>query len=526
MRASAERGQPGVRAPAGWDRLDTAIVVVFTVAAVLVHPLGLVFGRSYWFDESWVAAVTRAPLSRLIGLGSPAPVGFIALLKTVPGSAPQRARLVPLVFTALTVAMAYVLTRLLRWSSRWTARIAAVAAAFAVMLAPFMLKRDDLKQYTCDAFCALLILTLAAAVDRTHRRAALVWLVVASVAVTPFSSTAAFVAIAAFAGLIASAALRRSTRDVVEIGIAGAVAGLLLGAYFASVVIPNVNSALTRYWMLHYLSGSVPHMVLVTWRRLSQLATELAIPAALFVALFALGVVVLARMREWAVAIAIPALWLEIALLSRLHKYPFLDERTSTFLLVCSLVVVVIGIVALVDAVTRLLSHLHPWAGRLAAVAVAATLVSLYLVGASVHFYEFEPTASENVRAETRYVGAHRRPTDVVLVDNAATYGFSFYWPHGGLAFRHNDSAEGYVVRVLGIPSVYVPARNAAAVLASLREAVGLWRRAPAGSRLYIVRTHLTGSDVNGWHAAFQTLGLKPHAIAVGVEDLLVLGPR
>ena len=74
--------------------------------------------RPYWFDESWVATLTKAPLSRLPHLSGAAPAGFVALLKLVPGTGMQRARLVPLVFAVLSVVVAYALTRSLSWMTR------------------------------------------------------------------------------------------------------------------------------------------------------------------------------------------------------------------------------------------------------------------------------------------------------------------------------------------------------------------------------------------------------------------------
>ena len=93
------------------------------------------------------------------------------MLKLVPGTGLQHGRLVPLGFTVLTVVMAYVLARSLPWARRSHARFAATVAALVVMMVPLSLQRNDLKQYTCDAFCALGLLTIGAWADanRTAR---------------------------------------------------------------------------------------------------------------------------------------------------------------------------------------------------------------------------------------------------------------------------------------------------------------------------------------------------------------------
>ena len=92
---------PDVTTRVEWDRYDTAIVTVAAIATIFVHPVRTMLKHPFWFDEAWVAALTRAPLTRLPHLSSSAPFGFVALLKLVPGSGLQRGRLVVLGFSAL-----------------------------------------------------------------------------------------------------------------------------------------------------------------------------------------------------------------------------------------------------------------------------------------------------------------------------------------------------------------------------------------------------------------------------------------
>jgi hypothetical protein len=505
-----------------WSHLDTAIVATLAIATFALRPLHLVLSRPYWLDESWMAALTRAPWPRLIGLTSSAPVGFVALLKLVPGTANQGGRLVAIVFVALTAATAYVLTRSLEWPSRGAARLAAAVAASVVMLAPVTLRRNDLKQYTCDATCALVLLAIGSAADRTRTRKLLAVFSIVAVVESPFSSTAAFVAIAIFAGLLVSALLDRSWRWAVEIIAAGAAVAVVLAVYFAALILPHLSDALHTYWSSYYLRGSIPHMAHASWRRLGALGDYLAMPPAVFVAFFAAGVVALARLRARALAVSVPVLWIEMALIGRLHKYPFLDERTSHFLLVSSLVVVAIGAVALIYAIATMLERVHRFAGWASGVALGAALASLFGVGVAAHLYELN-IPREDVRTETRYVAAHRRPNDVILVDYAANFGVAYYWPHPHLAFRHNQSGQAFEVHVVGIRAVYVEHRTADATLSGLREAVRLWRAAPRGSRLFIVRTHVDDRDRRNWNDAFATLQVKPETIPIGIEKPLVV---
>ena len=213
------------------------------------------------------------------------------------------------------------------------------------MLAPLSLRRNDLKQYTCDAFCALGLLAIGAWAERAPRRSRLLWLAGAAIIAVPFSSTSAFVSVAMFAGLLAAALVARNLRRAVEVVAAGAIAAVGLGAYLGLVVVPTLNPRLKAYWTTQYLSGSPLHAVPETWDRLARFTTELAMPLPVFILLFLAGIAVLVKLRAHALAVAVPFLWIEMAVLGRLRRYPYLDLRTSHFLFVVSLVVVAIGAV-------------------------------------------------------------------------------------------------------------------------------------------------------------------------------------
>jgi hypothetical protein len=513
---------PAARSGIAWTHLDTGIVAAIAIATFALRPLHLVVSRPYWFDESWPAALSKAPWSRLIGLSGSAPVGFVALVKLLSGSGDQRARLLVVFFAAATAAITYVLTRSLEWTSRGRARIAAVVATSVVMLAPVTLRRVDLKQYTCDAACALLLLAIGVAVDRTRTRKLLAMFAVVAVAVGPFSSTSAFVAVAVFAGLLVAALLDRAWRWAIEITVAATAAGVVLAVYFAAVVLPHLHSGLQDYWYWYYLRGSLAHMAHGSWKRLENLDAFLAMPPAVFFALFVAGIVALARLGARVLAVSVPVLWIEMALLGRLKKYPFLDERTSHFLFVSSFVVVAIGAIATVYAIGTMLEQVNRVAGQVSVVVMAAVLASLFGIGVAPYLYGFN-IPYEGLRTQTRYVAAHRGPHDVVLVDYAASYGLAYYWPHAHLAFRPNQSGLAFEVDVVGIRAVYVRHRTAEDKLAGLRDAMRLWHAAPRGSRLFIVRTHLSSGDVRDWSAAFETLHVKPTPIPVGAQHVLVV---
>src|SRR5262249_22994717 len=100
-----------------WDRTDTGLVLIAAVVTVGGQPLHAILSHSYWLDEAWVAILLRVPWTRVPTVALTTPLGFSALLRLVPGSGLQRARLVVLMFSVLTVVMAYVFARALAWST-------------------------------------------------------------------------------------------------------------------------------------------------------------------------------------------------------------------------------------------------------------------------------------------------------------------------------------------------------------------------------------------------------------------------
>jgi hypothetical protein len=496
-----------------WDRVDTGLVGVAAVCTVVVHPVHAMLSHSYWLDEAWVAMLERVPWSRVPSVGLTTPLGFAALLRLVPGSGQQRGRLVVLTFTVLTVIMAYVFARVLAWSSPWRARVAACAAAIAAMLAPLALGRNDLKQYTCDAFCALVVLTMAVIVDRAPTRP-LWWFTVATLVVLPFSSTSAFVTVAAFAGLLGSALIARNRGRAVEVLVNGGIVAVVLAGYYAAVVIPHTNQKLRDYWNAYYLTGTPWHMLRVGWHRLFALSHELGAPALLVIALVITGLVALARLRAFAVAIAVVVLWIEMAVIARARLYPFLDLRTSHFLLVTTLVIAAVGAAALIQLA-------YAW-WRPAGAIVAVIGLVLFVAGARSKIDKLD-IPNELAREQSQYVAAHRTANDVVLVNSSGSYGFAYYWPDGVTTRADNSVGQGYTVEAKNLDAVYAQGRTDETVLDALRQAVGRWRAEPGGSRLFIVRSHLSAGELQAWRLAFKQLGLHPRQPSPSAP--LVLGP-
>ncbi|HEY6790034.1 MAG TPA: hypothetical protein VI365_22270, partial [Trebonia sp.] len=135
-------------------------MLVLALLVLAVHNVSYMLNQPFWTDEDWVALTTKFPLSQLPATTSSTPIGWSVLLRLVTVSGTQTARLLPLAFAGAAVVVAYWFARRLEWSRREISVGAGVLAAIAMLLVPAMLIRDDLKQYTGDAFFAVLALTV------------------------------------------------------------------------------------------------------------------------------------------------------------------------------------------------------------------------------------------------------------------------------------------------------------------------------------------------------------------------------
>jgi MFS family permease len=489
---------------------------VLVLATSLVHPFGLLIHRPYWIDEAWVAALTRLPFGRALDLSLTTPTGWVALVWMVPGDSSQRGRLVTLAFSMLSAGAAYVFARGLPWNGRGTARVAAIAVAIVVSCVPIAIVRNDLKQYTADAFFALALLAVTRFVDRDSNPRAVVWLGAAALIAVPFSTNAAFVSVACFTGLFATAVVARRRDRVIATLIVGGVAALGFAVVFAATVLPRVSKGLTRYWSDFYLTGGPAHMLGQSWTRLDKLSNLLAMPAWVFFALFVVGIVALVRLHAIAVAIAVPFLWIEMFIAARAHKYPLLDQRTFHFVLIPTVAVIAIGVAWVVVKLARRL----PIAGILLAVLAGA----LFVNGVSPYWRAFG-VPNEDVRTQAAYVAQHMRAKDIVVVSRAASYGFAYYWQRDPVsATRASAGLNDFSMEVHN-PNVVLAGSGSAAVLAALRQGIRLQQQSGSGSRVFIVLTHLVPAEKALWTDAFRALHVQPRVVKVGAEPLRVIDP-
>jgi hypothetical protein len=502
---------------------EALVVGALAVAAVVaIHPLGPITHRPYWVDESWVAVLTRAPLHQLTSLSPSAiPLGWLLTLRWFPVGR-DSLRLDPLAFTVANVVMAYVFARNLPWRSLFAARFAGALAAAAVALVPIAVVRNDLKQYTCDAFVVLLLFALTSRCERDRRRDNLIYLAVASLLAFPFSTIAVFAIGAVFLGLAIDALVSRDVKRLREVAIAGSVTGVGVLVYYLAVLSPETNPALRNFWRASYLPQHGLAVLGQVWHRLYVLAPALAMPAAVFIGLLIVGSVVLAGLQRRALAIAVPAMWAAFIVSGITRYYPVLDQRTSHFILIMSVAIAAIGAAGIVVAMAS--------RSRVAALLVLAVAGGAFVHSAAPYFRTVA-MPNEDVRSQVTYVAAHYEQGDTIVVSWVSKWDFSFYWPGGKIVYsvdpRNVNNATGFFPRLGNVPNVvYTNGRAQSDTDRTVRQATALSRAPHATGRVWVIRTRMSLGEPNAWATTFAKLGLRPETLRVGSEPLLLVNTR
>ena len=380
--------------------------------------------RSFWLDEGWVVDSVRAPLHQLELLTSSTPIGWTLLLRLVPPvGGPERYRLLPLAFAALTALVAWRLGGLLDpggWS--WLYRLCCGVAGAA---SAAVLDHTWLKQYTAEAFVTVALALLLARVERSWSWRSLAAYAGAGIAGFLVSNSAPLVSGAGLGGLwlVSLAAARRRSR-LPALAATTVVLGLADAVLYQALANNGGTLALRRYWRLRYLSlddGPRNAAHLVGQRLAAELGGLGWGPWWLALALIGVGLVTLWQAGLPALALAVPAVGAELVILGFAGTYPFLEQRTAIFYAALLTVTAAAGLATLV----RLgLGH-----RATAPLAVAGmVVVGLLLVPGWVRAGRGD-IPGEDVKAQLADVLARSRPGDAVLVTFAASFSFAYYWP-------------------------------------------------------------------------------------------------
>lgn len=499
--------------------VDAVLIAVLSLATFLVHDVGYLLRLPFWTDEAWVAISTKLPLHQLLRVTASTPVGWSLLLRLFPFGGEQGLRLVPLAFAALTVAAAYVFARTLPWRSPVIARLAAVLSALAALLVPSALLRDDLKQYTADAFVTVLVLYATSRVEAVRSRRRLVGLAVLVVVAFFFSAVAAFVGAAAFAGLLLVAAGRAQWRQAGEVAAAGAGAGVLLAAVYLLVYRPGTPPGLRTYWSAYYVP--VGQGWAASWRFLSggfhSMAEYLGMgPLALVGVLVVAGVAGTVALGRTAVAVAVPLLLVEMVLLSAAGQYPLFDLRTSHFLTTAVAVTAALG----AAHGCALLTRWHVAAPVLATVVVGAMFVLNGRGEIRAEVINQPAPHAEDLRSPTAYLASNLRPQDVVVVNMLSSWGFAYYWPHGSPSIEPvTSNLQRFVAVFPDRPGIVVATdRTQQAVDDAVSRAAALVAGRGPQTRIFFLHQHLMDGEEGFFTAAFAAHHLRVSPVQQGLD--------
>jgi hypothetical protein len=520
---SGAAGDPArVQAALQWLIAEALAALLLGLAVLLVHDVGYLLRQPFWTDEAWVAVSTRFPLSQLPATTSSTPIGWSALMRAFTVSGEQTSRLLPLAFAGAAVVIAYWFGRGIGWQRREVAVAAGLLAGAGVLLVPAMLVRDDLKQYTADAFFALLALALTSRLERAWSRPALVGLSVSVWGGMLFSDAVAFVGVAAFGALCLVQLCRRAWHRLAEAAVTAAFTVVAMIAVYEAFDARAVVPGLTSYWSRFYLpvhEGVHADLIFVT-ARFRAMGPYFGLgPVWLAIPLVLVGLVTIFLLGRPAVAVTIAALWPEMLAASALEKYPFLDLRTSTFLFAVTAAAAAVGVTGLCQVVRR-------WLKGAISVVLAAAAVTAF--AAAAHPYVRSHTIpNEDVRDQALYVAVHASRDDVILVNLSSNWGFAYYWPRDQPS-RRPDSAvlQGYEAYFPDQPNIVVTRnRNTAGVEAALALALARARQHTCAS-IWLVRTHVLSGERRAWRVALRQQKLRNTPVGGhGLSVIRVGGP-
>ena len=496
-------------------RATAALPVLLAACVFIVHDVGYMVRQTFWVDEAWVAVTTRYPLGRLPDVTSSTPIGWSLLLRLFPGGG-QDSRLLPLLFAAGAVAAGYAFGRGLGWGDDWLAVGAGVLTGVAVLMAPAMLVRNDLKQYTADACMALLVLVATSRLERQWTRTQLGVLAGTVAGGMLFSHTTAFVGVAAFAGVGLVQVARREWRRVVECVVAGGVALVAMGVIYELADARAVVPGLTSYWRAYYVP--IGRGLSASWHflytRTDSVAPYVGLgPVWIWLLLDLAGLATLVWVGRPMTATTLALLVPEVIAISAARKYPLFSVRASAFLLVLGTVLAAVAVAGLCALLRR--------RSAMAAIALAGFAAALFVAG-NAHYARAHTIPDQNVRAQSDFVATHRGPSDVILVNLGSNWGFGYYWRQDRMSRTHDPNVlQGYVVAFPDQPRIVVAAkRDAAGVRAALTTAAIRARRLGAG-RIWLIRTNVNSGEAAAWRAAFQAQRLL--AAPLGPPGLTVI---
>jgi hypothetical protein len=405
--------------------IEGLVAFGLTALAVAIRDPRYLLTHSFWLDEGWVVDSVRAPLQQLRLLTSSTPIGWALLLRLVPPvGGPERYRVLPLAFAAMTALAAWRLGRTLRPPPRSWSWLYGLLCGIAGAASAAILDHTWLKQYTAEAFVAVAVVVLLARVERAWSWRSLAAYIIAGIAGFLVSNTAPLVSAAGLAGLWLTTLLARRWSRVPALAATTVARGLADVVVHRALAAGGSTPMLRRYWRLRYLTldHGLGDAAQVVWRRFGAELGGLGWgPWWLALALIVVGLLALWRAGLPALALTPPLIGAELLALGFTGSYPFMERRTAIFYAALLTVTAAAGLATLARLALR--------SRATAPVAVVGMVVlGLLLVPGWVRAGRGD-IPGDDVSGQVADVLAHRQPGDAVVVGFAATFSFAYYWP-------------------------------------------------------------------------------------------------
>ncbi len=382
-------------------------------------------GRSLWLDEAMLAnnIVSRsfAGLTQWLDYDQQAPIGFLWLQKTATqifGDSEYALRLIPLLAGCAALGVMYLLSR------RLSALAGLTALALFAFSSPLIYYTSEAKQYICDVFIALSLLTLYLHLnERGHQRRDIFLLAFSGAIAIWFSHPAIFILAALGVVLFFQSLRQKSTA-----GWTLLLGGFWLGSFALFYILfarRSVNADVLRvYWgdaFLPLTARAAPWLA-TAFENSFRDSAGLDLPILFGAALALIGFIgLLRRNKMLALILTLPIFFALLA--SAFGAYPFAG-RMLLFLTPAYFLLWGFGLETLAT-----LFHIPEsfWARGLLAASLIffAARVSLPLFAA--------PKYQEHIRPTIEYLRDARKDGDLVYVYFWAEPAFRFYAPKYGI---------------------------------------------------------------------------------------------
>jgi len=408
----------------GRYQVGLALLVIFGLAAFFrVYDLG---GRDLWTDEAWVAlaALQDTPAAALAAGHSTPPLYLLTIwaLAQIAGSSEAVLRSLSLIFGLGTLVLFWPLARAL------TSLSASFLGLAMVAFSPIMVYYSkELKQYSGDAFFAVLVFFLVERLRRRDGKWAWPALALTGVLGLGFSHTLIFILPVALAGLVVLLPTRRW-----RVALLGGVwAAAFVAGYFLFFR-RQVDPELVAYWAQDFpdFSGLGAFcwwfgeaIYRYCWYFFGPWGIYWALP------LLAAGIAALRRQGAARAALYLGGPLLLTLGAAALHRYPFMAHYGGNRLMLFSApLLYLVAAVGLMSLLTRL------WQKRQQVAALAVTgliLLALNPLG-MVRENLYPLNNREEIQPLVEHLQSQIQPRDWVYVYYFAVSPFKYYFQGSG----------------------------------------------------------------------------------------------